>query len=162
MAAVDFNKALETKASEVKAVPIPPTGHYIFQVTGVPAIVTDQRWQRVDINVRAVSVYEDANDVDSDELSAYGKVTSITNRVSFMFDSEEGTETDLIRFQNQVKRFCADHLKIEGAEDMSLKQMLNAAVNKRFVGQIVHKADKRDSTGETMQANISRTAPVEA
>ena len=160
--ALDFNSALNVKASDVKAVPVPPIGHYVWQVTKVPTINTEQRWQRVEFPVRAVSVFEDADDVDPDALKDYGKVTSIMNRVSFMFDSEEGTETDLITMQNQIKRFCADHLKIEGAEDMTLKEMLNASVNKKFVGQLVHKADKRDPSGETMQANIGRTAPLDA
>lgn len=161
MAGVDFNKALDVKASEVKAVPLPPTGHYVWQVTTAGAINTEGRWNSVRFPVKATGVFEDAEDVDADELKEYGKVTSITNSIVFMFDSEEGTETDLIQFQNRVKRFVADHLQVEGAEDMSLRQLLSAAVNKRFVGQLVHKQDKRDASGETMQANIARTAPLE-
>lgn len=159
MAAIDFNKALDVKASEVKAVPVPPVGHYIWQVKKVPEINTEGRWNRVEFSVQAVGVYEDAGDVDMEELAAFGKVTSIQNRVSFMFDSEEGTEADMIAMQNRIKRFCADHLKIEGADDMSLKQLLNASVNKRFVGQLTHKPDKQDP--ETMRANIGKTAPVD-
>lgn len=160
--ALDFNSALNVKAEDVKAVPVPPIGHYVWQVTKVPTINTEGQWQRVEIPVRAVSVYEDANDVDPDALREYGKVTSIMNRVTFMYDSVNGTETDLITMQNQVKRFCADHCKVEGAEKMSLKEMLNATVNKKFVGQLNHKPDKRDPSGETMNANIGRTAPLDA
>lgn len=157
--AIDFNKALDVKAADVKAVPVPPVGHYVFQVTAIPSQNTEGRWHSINFPVRAVSVFEDANDVDPDALKDFGKVTSIVNRKSFMLDSEEGTETDLINLQNQIKRFCVDHLKIEGAEDMTLKQMLNASVNKRFVGQITHKPNKNDA--EQMMANLGRTAPVE-
>lgn len=161
MAAIDFNKALDVKAADVKAVPVPPIGHYVWQVSAIPTINTEGRWQAVRFPVKAVKTFEDADDVDADELKEYGKVTSITNSVAFMFDSEEGTETDMIQFQNRVKRFCADHLLIEGADEMSLRELLTKSVNKQFVGQLVHKQDKRDTTGETMQANIARTAPLE-
>jgi hypothetical protein len=160
MAKLDFNAALDVKAEDVKPVPLAPVGHYVFAVTKVPQIVTDQRWNRVSFPVRATSVFEDANDVDADDLAAYGKVTNIMNQVSFMFDSEEGTETDLIQFQNRVKNFVVNTLKA-GDMSMSLRQLLNEAVNKKFVGQITHAPDKRDASGETMQANIGRTAPLE-
>lgn len=162
MAAIDFSKALDVKAAEVQAVPLPPIGHYVFQITAPGQINTEGRWNSVRFTAKAVSTFEDANDVDPDALAEFGKVTSIVNSVSFMFDSEEGTETDLIQFQNRVKKFCADHLKIEDAENKSLRQLLAEAQHKRFVGQMVHKQDKRDPSGETMQAQIGRTAPVEA
>lgn len=156
--AVDFNKALDVKASDVEAVPVPPIGHYVWQITKVPEINTENRWNSVNFQCKAVSVYEDANDVDADDLKAFGKVTSIQNRKSFMFDSEEGTEVDLISFQNQVKRFLSDHVQVEGAMDMSLREGLNASVNKRFVGELTHKPDKQDP--EVIRANIGRTAPL--
>lgn len=157
--ALDFNKALDVKAEDVKPVPLPPVGHYLFQVTKVPTINTEGRWQRVSFPVRAIGVFEDANDVDPEDLAAYGKVTNILQNVSFMFDSEEGTETDLINFQNRVMKFVRATLKA-GDDKMSLRQLLNEAVNKKFVGQITHGQDKRDASGETMQANIGRTAPL--
>lgn len=162
MAAIDFTKALDVKASEVKAVPLPPVGHYVFQVTDGGILNTEGRWNSYRFPVKAVSVFEDANDVDPDALADYGKVTSIANSVSFMFDSEEGTETDLIQFQNRVKKFCADHLGIEDADNKTLRQLAAEAKHKRFVGQLLHKQDKRDPSGETMQAQIGKTAPVSA
>lgn len=158
MAAMDFNKALDMKASEVKAVPLAPIGHYIWQVSAVPVINTEGRWNSVNFPVKCVMPYEDADDVDPEELATFGKIAGLMNRVSFLFDSEEGTETDLIQFQNQVKRFCGVTLSVEGADDMTLKELLNASVNKQFVGQLIHKADKRDP--EHMHANIGRTAPI--
>lgn len=160
MAAMDFNKALDMKASEVKAVPVPPVGHYVWQITAVPTITDGDVWQIVEFQLQATGVFEDADDVDADALKEFGKVTSIRNRKSFMFNKQEGTETDLITFQNQLKRFMVDHLQIEGGEDMSLRQLMNASVNKRFVGQLTHKADKQDA--EVIRANVGRTAPVEA
>ena len=159
MAAMDFNKALDMKASEVKAVPVPPVGHYVWQVSAVPSINDGDVWQSVEFPLQAVSVAEDADDVDADALKEYGKVTSIRNRKSFMFNKQEGTETDLISFQNQIKRFCIDHLKVEDGENMSLRQLMNAPVNKRCIGQLTHKPDKNDP--EVIRANVGRTAPVE-
>ena len=90
MAAMDFNKALDVKASEVKAVPVPPIGHYVWQVTAIPAISDGEEWQSVEFRLQAVSVFEDANDVDADELKVFGNVTSIRNRKSFMFNKITG------------------------------------------------------------------------
>lgn len=160
MAGLDFMKALDVKAEDVKPVPTPPAGHYVFQVTKPGAINDGEQWQSVRFTSQAVSVFEDANDVDPEDLAAYGKVTSLVNDKSFMFDKINGTEADLIRFQNDVKRFCVDHLQIEGADKMTLRQMLAASVNKRFVGQVVLKP--RKDNPEAMNVNIGKTAPVTA
>lgn len=160
MAAVDFNKALDVKASEVKAVPVPPIGHYVWIVTGQGIINTEGQWNSVRFPVRAVQVFEDADDVDRDDLAEFGKVTGIVNSVAFLFDSQDGTEADLITFQNRVKRF-AETLGIEDTANKTLRQLCLEAANKKFVGQLVHKQDKRDASGETMQANIGKTAPYE-
>lgn len=160
MAALDFNKALDVKGEDVKAVPVPPIGHYIWQVTGVVEITDGDVWQSVNFPCSAVSPYEDADDVDPDALKDFGKIQGYRNRKSFMFNKQDGTETDLINFQNQIKRFCGDHLGIEGADGMTLREMLSASKNKQFVGQLGHKPDKQDA--ETIRANIGRTAPVDA
>jgi len=161
VAALDFNKALDVKASEVKAVPVPPVGHYVWQITGIGEINQDnETWDMINIPCQAVSVFEDADDVDREALVEYGKVTSIRNRVSFMFNKKEGTEAELIGVQNRVKRFCVDVLKIEGGENMSLRELLSSVKNKRFIAPITHSLDKRDPSGETMQANIGKTAPI--
>lgn len=158
MAAIDFNKALDVKASEVAPVPVPPTGHYVFRVTKVPEINDGDEWWSINFQAQGVKVFEDADDVDADLLKEYGKPTSIQNRVSFMINKKEGTDADMINLQNRIKRFCVDHLQIDGGEDMTLRQLLNASVNKTFVGQITHRADKQDP--EIIRANIGRTAPV--
>lgn len=158
MAGLNFMSALDVKAEDVKPVPTPPAGHYVFQVTKPATINDGEQWQSVRFPCQAVSVFEDANDVDPDDLKAYGKITSIVNDKSFMFDKINGTETDLIRFQNDVKRFCADHLQIEGADKMTLREMLAKAANKRFVGQLVLKP--RKDNPEAMNVNIGRTAPI--
>lgn len=161
MAALDFNAALNMKADEVKAVPVPPVGHYVWQVTGIGEINNDnETWQMINIPVQAVSVFDEADDVDRAALAEYGKVSNIRNRVTFMFNKKEGTETDLIALQNRIKRFCIDVLKIEDGEGKTLKELLSLVKNKRFVAPIVHAQDKRDTSGETLQANIGKMAPL--
>lgn len=160
MAGLNFMSALDVKAEDVKPVPVPPAGHYVFQVTK-PGVINDgEVWQSVRFSCQAVSVFEDANDVDPDDLKAFGKVTSIMNDKSFMFNKQDGTETDLIRFMNDVKRFCADHLQIEGAEKMTLRELMAKSANKRFVGQLNLKPAKNNP--EQLMANIGKTAPVNA
>ena len=161
MAALDFNAALNMKADEVKAVPVPPVGHYVWQVTGIGEINNDnETWQMINIPVQAVSVFDDADDVDRSALADYGKVTNIRNRVTFMFNKKEGTEADLIALQNRIKRFCIDVLKIEDGESKTLKELLSLVKNKRFVAPITHVQDRRDPSGETLQANLGKMAPL--
>ena len=160
MAALDFNKALDVKASEVKAVPVPPVGHYIWQITGVGEINNENdKWWMVNVPVVGVQPFEDADDVDQEALKEYGKISSFRTRMTWMLEKGVATETDMISLQNRIKRFMVDHVKVEGGEDMTLRELLSACKNKRFVGQLTHKADKRDA--ETMNANITRTAPID-
>lgn len=162
MAALDFNKALDVKASEVKAVPVPPTGHYVFQVTGIGEINNDnETWWMVNIPVQAVGAFEDADDVDMDALREYGKADKIRTRVTFMVNKKEGTDTDVIAVQNRIKKFCVDTLGVEDGDEKSLRELLSSIKAKRFVGQITHTVDRRDPSGETLQFNIGRTAPLD-
>lgn len=155
--ALDFNKALDVKAEDVKPVPTPPAGHYVWKVTKGSINADAEQWQSVRFNCQAVSVFEDANDVDPEDLAAYGKVTGIMSDKSFMFDKINGTETDLIRMQNDVKRF-AEHCGVEDVEKKSLKQLISECQNKQFVGQLNLKP--RKDNPEAMNANIGKTAPV--
>lgn len=155
--AMDFNKALDTKASEIERPPLPPIGHYVFQVTKVPVQRESEPWQFVEFNCRGVAVFEDADDVDADELEAFGKVTSIFTRKSFVFNTED--DAAFAQTLHQLKTFCLDHLKIEGGDKMTVKELLNASVNKQFVGQLNHRPNKNDP--EQSFAEIGRTAPLD-
>jgi len=156
--AMDFNKALSTKMEDVQRPPNPPIGHYVFQVAKVPAMTQKEGsdYQIVEFSVKGVSVFEDANDVDADELKAYGKVTNILTRKTFLFNTTDDAAFATTLFQ--LRTFLADHLQIEGAQEMSMNEALNASVNKRFVGELRHRPDKNNP--EVVYAEVGRSAPV--
>lgn len=150
-----FSEVANKKLDDIERPPLPPVGEYIFLVTKIPTItegVKDQ-WDVVEYQVKAISALES---VDPDAIAAYGNVTGITNRVSFMFDITDPAKFAQAEYNH--KRFLQEHLKCSD-ESMGLKEAMNAAVNCQFTGTIKWAPDKNDP--EVYHANISKTAPVE-
>ncbi len=154
---MDFNKILDVKMDAVERPPLPPIGHYVFQVKKVPEINQKEgaQWSSINFQCAAIEVYEDADDVDADDLKKFGGAKNVFSRYSFMFDSED--ETQQARSKFALKTFLEDHLGIDPA--LTLKAALNAAVNKRFVGKLRHRADKQNA--ENIYAEIEKTAKLE-
>lgn len=156
---MNFAEALNKKIDDIEPVKVPPNGHYIWQVTGVPKFDEIKspkgEWSTVNIPVRAV---EPTDDVDADELAAYGKVNSITNRLSFMFDKND--DNNFLVTENRLKNFLWNHIKVSSEGDgMSMKEALNACVNQRFVGELRVAPDANNP--EVLRVNLGTTAPLE-
>lgn len=157
--AMNFNEALNKKVDDIERPKMPPNGHYIWQVTGVPKTDTittpNGSWDTVNIPCMAVAAGED---VDQDELQAFGNVRSIKNRLSFMFDKNDENNFDGTLFRLQT--FLREHIKVTTEGDgMSTKEALSACVNQQFMGELKITPDKNNP--EIPRANIGTTAPVE-
>lgn len=153
---LDFNSIANTKVEDVKAVPLPPVGHYRWRVTKLPTIrdfsgKDGTEYQSVDFAVQVVAPLED---VEPAEYA--GELTDIRQSLGFLFNKAD--ETAFIRMQNNLKRFLLEHLQV-GDESMSFKELFNASVNAQFVAPIQWTPNKNDP--EQMNANIGRTAPLE-
>lgn len=153
---MNFREIADKKLEDIERPALPPAGTYLWRVTKAPEIrdVSSDKgsWEVVEFPLKAVAPTED---VDTEALSAYGKVDNIINRVSFMFD-----KNDKAAFENtqyQLKRFLVEHLKC-ASEEMSLSEGMSASANAQCLGTIVWKADKNDS--ELFHANIGKTAPA--
>ena len=97
--------------------------------------------------------------MDNVEVADYpGDIANIMLSKSFVFNSgdEAAFETTLF----QLRTFCEKHLKC-AEPGMTVAEMLNASVNAEFLGDVKWQQDKRDESGETFNAEIGRTAPVE-
>lgn len=153
---MDFNKALAVKADAVEKPPLPPIGHYIFQIKKIPESKESDSspWASMNFQCQAVGVYEDADDVDADELKKFGGTKNVFSRYSFMFNDED--ETQQARSLHAMKTFLVEHLGLDGSK--SLKELLNESVNKRFVGKLRHRPDKNKP--EDVYAEIEKTAPI--
>jgi hypothetical protein len=152
---MDFTKALSTKIADVEPPKLPPIGTYIFQITKLPTTVERHSekgdWDVVDVPCVAVEAGED---VDPEELAAFGQLKNFRARVSFLFD-----KNDENAFQATLNRMATFYSKHVGLGDqMDLKEAMNAGVNQRFRGSVQHQP--RSDTGD-LQANITKTAPVE-
>jgi len=152
--ALDFKSIASKKMSEIEKVPLPPVGTYRWQVIKLPEIreVSSDKgqWDAVEFSCRAV---EALDNVDMDGYK--GKIDSIMNRVSFMFDKND--ETNFQRTENRLRTFLEKHVGCAD-ESMSISEALNAAVSGQFLGDLNWSEDKKNP-GE-FNANITKTAPI--
>lgn len=150
-----FADIAATKIDDVEAPPLPPVGDYIWRITKVPSTrkSNDEKWEFLSIPCKVV---EPLDNVDATDYK--GDVGNIVMNKQFIFNLEDEAEFDKTLYN--VTRFFQDHVKCT-EPGMSVAQMINASVNGQFIGAVVWSQDKRDESGETMQANIGRTAPVE-
>lgn len=154
---VNFTDALKTKAGDIERPPIVPVGTYVSSVSKVPTIETigDGKWDTLDFQL-LLQVPQD--DVDPEALKEYGglsKASVIRHR--FMFNKED--EAAFNRTLFNLKRFLLDHLKVEGNENTSLSELIDASVGHQCLTFIGWRPDKNDQ--EVIYAEIKKTAPVE-
>lgn len=154
MATFDFASIANTKIEDVKKPPLPPIGHYVFQIIKVPESTKnkDETWEFMTYQVVAV---EAGPDVEPDDLQNYGPLKNIRLRKQFMFNLED--ETSALAEVNKMKNFLEKHVQC-AEPSMSLKEAMAASVNQRFQGELKWRADKNDP--EVMYAEIGKTSPI--
>ena len=146
---MNFLDALNTKASDIEKPSLMPVGTYIWAVNKPHRETTsrDGKWASVEISVVPKAPYEDAEDVDMDELAAYGDLKSGVNTIRFMLDTTAEGKVELEKFLFNLKRFLLDTLKVEGDEDSTVKELLAKAVGAEFIAQAAHRhVPERDET----------------
>lgn len=152
---VDFASIASKKVEDVERPPLPPVGTYRFRVTKIPSSTKsqDEQWEFLRFNCKVLEA------LDNVEIADYpGDVANIMLSKSFVFNTQDEAAFETTLFQ--VKQFCESHLQcVESG--MSIAEMLNASVNAEFLGDVRWVQDKRDQSGETFNAEIGRTAPVE-
>lgn len=153
--ALNFADIVAKKVEEVERPPLPPVGTYRFRVMKVPESTKsqDEQWEFLRFNCRAIEP------LDNVDLSDYkGDPTNIMLSKSFVFNSADEAAFETTLFQ--LRTYLEKHLQcIEPG--MTIAEGLNASVNAEFLGDVAWKQDKRDQSGETFNAEIGRTAPVE-
>jgi hypothetical protein len=151
---MNFLEALDTKLEDIKRPPMLPVGHYRAQVKKIPEILDEHElYQYVDFSFQLIGAEED---VDPTELQEYGNVSGEIRSRRFIFNKTE--ERAFERAKYQLRRFLTDHLKIDGAESMPLRQALDAAPGHSCLIQIGRRADKQDK--EVIYEDVKGTAPI--
>ena len=144
---MNFLDALNVRVGDIEK-PLPlPNGTYVYVVTKAPKESTRGDFNILDFPVVPKEPFADADDVDADELAAFGDLKSGVNRVSFLFPTDPDAENDFKKAMNNLKRFLLDTLRVDGDDDSTIKELMAKCVGAEFIGQSVQKynADKDDT-----------------
>lgn len=145
----NFMDALNTKISDIEKPALMPVGTYVWAVNKAHRESTskDGKWFTIELPVVPKMAYADAEDVDTDELAAYGDLKSGMNSIRFMLDTTADGKADMEKFQYNLKRFLVDTLRVEAEEDSTIKELLSKAVGAEFIAQAAHRyVPDRDET----------------
>lgn len=152
----NFDDILDKTLESVERPPLAPIGEYIFQVTKLPEPrdldSPKGSWKVVEFPMQAV---RPTDSVDPDMMAAYGEAKNIRVRNTFMFDKNDEAASAQTEFR--LKTFLQDHLGIPS--NMSLKEALNASVNKQCIGTLRYRADA--NSPDIQYHDLGKTAPLE-
>lgn len=157
---MNFLDLLNKPADEVEKPPLLPVGTYNWKITKqfVESEASQGRWKIITIPVTATGICETTNDVDEDELAAYGPVTVARNSVRFMFDQEDSAEATASNEETlyNMTRFLMDAAKVDVDPGATIKECLAASIGCEFRAQAVHKAGN-----DRINVNLTGFMPIE-
>lgn len=151
-----FTDSLDRKLEDIKRPPNLPIGHYVWQVSKHPEIVS-REGPNGDFEIVKFPLVcvEPSEDVDPDDLEEYGNVAGAMVSKDFLFPVGEDVAADFARAEFNLRRFLG-HLGVE--ESLSLGEALAASVNKQCLGKLEHRPDKNDP--EVVYQEVKRTSEV--
>lgn len=152
----NFDDILDKTMDSVERPPLAPLGEYVFQVTKLPEPMRDLdspkgSWKVLEFPMQAVRPTES---VDPDLFAVYGEAKNIRVRNSFMFDKNDEAASAQTEFR--LKTFLQDHLGLPAS--MTLKEAINASVNKQCIGTLRYRADGNNA--EVQYHDLGKTAPL--
>lgn len=156
----NFLDALNTKASDIEKPSLMPIGTYVWAVNKAhrESISKDGKWATIEIPCVPKMPYEEAEDVDTDELASYGDLKAGSNSIRFMLDTTAEGKVDQEKFLYNLKRFLLETLRVEGDEDSTIKELLAKAVGCEFIAQAAHRVVP-DRNNETF-CDVKNWAPL--
>lgn len=148
-----FSDALDRNLEDIKRPPPLPVGHYLFAISKVPDAPREIEGKPYEILTINCTVVEPLDDVDPDDLEAFGKVAGTPSKIDFIFNTDPDEEQKFEGTLNRLKEFCQKC----GVEDAAnVQQMLAMLPSTRFMGEIKHRIDPNDDS--IVYAEIGRTA----
>ena len=155
---MNFNDVLNTPVEDIRRPPLPPIGSYKMGVIKTDIREQpgrDKSWGVIDFTLRGIAPQDD---VDMDDMRAYGDAKNIVQRRSFMFE-RGGDEASLATTLFNLKRFVTEHLNIEWPDGQGVKQILPKCINAVCIANIQYNPDKNDP--DLMHANIKSTTSAQ-
>lgn len=153
-----FSDALDRKLEEIKRPPVLPVGHYIWQISKHPEIdefesqKTGGTFERVTFQLTCAAA---SDDVDPDDLEAYGNVQGAQSRKTFLFSNNPDDKAAFERSMFNLRRFL-DHCGVD--DSLPMNEALAASVGQQFLAELTHRPDPNDP--EIVYAEVGRTAQV--
>lgn len=151
-----FSNALDRKLEEIQRPPVPPVGHYIWQVSKHPEIDefesknTGGTFERVTFQLVIVQAGED---VDPDDLREYGNVQGFQSRKTFLFSNSDDDKANFERSMFNLRRFLG-HCGVD--ESLALNEAMAASVGQQVMAELTHRPDPNDP--EVIYAEVGKTA----
>lgn len=154
----NFLDALNTKASDIEKPTLMPIGTFVWAVNKPhrESLSKDGKWATIEIPCVPKFPFEEAEDVDADELAAYGDLKAGSNTIRFMLDTTAEGKVDQEKFLYNIKRFLLDTLRVEGDDDATIKELLSKMVGAEFIAQAAHRPAPN---GETY-CDVKNWAPL--
>jgi len=136
-----MNALNETRVADVEKPKPLPQGTYTCVVTKAPTVENTKNgdWTVVVFPIKVLAAGED---VDPDEIEAFGNVTSFRGRISFMAPTDEDQKNDIERTLYNIRRFCEDVLGMETEDDENLMGLIQRAKDHQFIGTCVQSVRK--------------------
>lgn len=147
-----FSDVLSKAAESIERPPLPPKGTYVFVVQGQPKTNERKEYEVVDFQLKGVRPGED---VDADDLKAYGSPANIIVRKSFLFNTTD--EAAFKRAEFNLREFLVTHLGMDAG--LTIKELMTMANGKQCLGTIDYRPDQENP--EVLYVDLKRTAPIE-
>lgn len=150
-----FADALDRGMEDIKQPPNLPLGNYTFSVTKHPEsdTIADGRYEKLTFLMGCLSASED---VDPDDIAAYGAVNGTILRKDFLFPTAEDEGQSFERTLNNLKRFL-EHCGVDVTLG-PLKEAIAASVGAQVMCEVRHRPNPNDP--EQVFQELGRSAPV--
>ena len=149
------SRLLNRKASEVKAPPMLPEGHYVFRISGLHEAreVRDGIWVNLNVPLEVVQPCSDITVADIKGFS--GELVGWKTKFSVLLDNQEGADNES-KFRRLVKLLKDAGIDPEYEEE-TVSEQLARSVGETFVGHLTYRVQQGTNR---KYAEIYRTYPV--
>lgn len=148
---LNFAEALATRFEDIEKPPLPPLGTYNWQIKSYKQDARGD-FEIVEFQVTAISATEEVN---AEELAAYGPVTGISTRLAFLFDKND--QNRFATTLDRLKTFLSEHVGCF-SDGQSVKEGLANSLGGVFSASTRYRPNRDDP--ETQYFEIDRTAPA--
>ena len=154
----NFMEALDTKTEEVERPPLVPQGTYNAMISAPAQFGKIEspnfNAETITFKLRLLSANENADDVDEDDLAAYGDLSKAFVEHKFLFNTED--EAAFANTKFALSKFLENTLNIHGK---TIKEGCAEAQNEPLIVTVGWRPDKNDP--EVFYTKVKATAPAE-